>query len=1425
MSLHPAGLSSDTLDGNPSSTSSPPPMTPDQWSDTHDTIVNEEEDDDDDERDVQETVIPDGVGASKVQVATPDKSVAPSSATIVPGPPERMQEPASDMEATSVRSMPVVQVTEPTSPAPASAQSASHFPASSSGPNLSPHPSSPNANARLNRHRTALDTRASNRLSGFFSSLIHPGRRETLPPTAEESRSASSTLVNNTSRASSPGPSRPSTPPPRLPPPSLTELGLALSSITSQLTPSHANGPPTSGAFLKPHYLLLCHAQGLDVLPLVSPPTPQPYALIRRVAFKSVVIMEHRGVLVAIAGRRNGVRVYALEDIKRAVEWRVDVEVRREQDRVRREEAKRGPLTAVEPRLEKRRSFSNELERTPVTSSAATKAKRRSSISVLPAVPAVPPARTTNTRRPKTAEGPSQPSPLPAPVGPPPAYTSSSTPPRGLEPQRALEPPAIDVVPTRSRATSLNDVLQGTVSRRHTGEFHIEQSHAEGTEDSKADWASSDDEAINVVAAPSGSQMLDERTSSMAAVPTLGTVSPQSNGSVDLGRGQTSASLQRRNRPANLDLSMSRSNSRATVTAAPPSPNARLLTLQQALTLSPQPQTPRVMRSMSSAGNEPSPGQDADADGDADEEDDVDPDPSSPTTPTRERISLAEALLESRLPELPPVGTRVEQAPILIGTQDGVSISPRTSESGTAVTRRSTGDQSTRRRRRWSVLDGIFSHSPTNSQSSIPTLPEDVPLDRVVSPSESNDHDTQESTSIAPTRQSNLARSHSNLVPASESLPAARPSSSSRPSTSPGRTSTSSRSTRDRSATIGNVPPLPATARFLPRIITNAFHGRRSDDLPVLPRAGDGDKRHIGLVPPSQAPAPKLEYAKLPGTKGAVLVKAVETAKKSFLAILCGENGEKVELFAGTYRTALQLSRTFILPDSPRSLELQLQGDDLVEVFLVFTQNVFGLEPATVRVREVRVGRAERRAARRRARGTRLDQSGDGDAEGNAAGEEDTAVTVTVVSTPSPSPAPGEGGTGSPATTLAGTPAGTGVQTPEAMQLQVDSAAASTDELLTLAAAQSSPYSTFQQLTFAPNFPLASIADEYIIPPTYASFIDYRNTYEPEVNGDTNVDLAKSNSPSSRLLVSRYPRLRPRRNGSTEIQDVVHGPWKATLMQAWYRDGLLPPDLPVRREEDSEYILLKDLRLQCIDPTHPFRSSPPMPTTPTQQQPSPVTDATKPLLPPISLLAQPRHFGPPALFFSSRGGHSTTIVDARGRSVLKGRFLWTADEEDPSPSPIRLGDVKRLEAFDVDDRAVLVAMRQGGVEVVDFGDALLRPADHSRTIYPHFQPQGSSISRRGPFVWKIGTPLTSTPSISSISSANFIPAKSPSQGHRKKSSTGPMKSPRSDFTLSGDDSDKTQDEVLFLGRKDDDIYLCERRVNSFRILRLSPGSP
>ncbi|KAI0932344.1 hypothetical protein AcW2_001002 [Taiwanofungus camphoratus] len=1430
MTSPPAGLSSDHIDVNLASSSSPPPIPFDQWSDAHDTIET------DDERDIQETIQrgdSEDLTLRVDKISAPDKMHdigTPSPTNLEPNAEER----ASDADATSVHSMPVVQVTEPSSPAstaPLTAPSASsRFPPSPST-NLAP-PSPALQQSRRNRNRSALiDNRASNRLSGFLSSLIH--RRDHTPSSIAEASASASSVPHSSSRGSSPAPSRPSTPPPRLSPPSLNDLGLTLSSLTTHLLPSNSSTPPSSGVFLSPHYLLLCHAQGLDVLPLLTPPAPQPYALVRRVPFKSVVIMEHRGVLVAIAGRRNGVRVYALEEVKRAVEWRIDVEVRREQDRARREEAKRGPVSAVSALhrdIEKKLvagKISEKASTSPVVNGGKSNQARRSSVSVVPPVSALTRSRTQLNKRPRTAESPTEPpairAPACSPMGPPPAYTNPSPSSRPVDP-----PSAISLTPSRSRATSLNEVLAGSLSRRHTGDFHIDRDDDQN-DDSKADWSSSDDEAINVMSAPSGSQALDERTSSMGAA-TGASIASGGNTRMEVNRAQTAPLLQRRNRPADLDLSSARANSRADVAPSPPpSPTPTLITLRQALTLSPQNGGTLSRRGSAVDAAEPNAGVDADADGEADaeadEEEDVDGFPSSPTTPTRERISLAEALMESRMPELPPAGSLRPQEAILIGARNGagndeVPASPRTSDSHTTYTntRRSTGDQSSRRRRRWSVLGGVFSHSPANSQSSIPSLPECATLEAASSPLGGADPAMRERTA------SQLTRSQSSRIAPSASSATVRPPS--RPSTSPGPSTL-----RDLPSTSNDQPPLPTLPpastshnRFLPRIITNAFQSRRSDDQSALPRTGDSDAKRamaIPMAPP--APPPKLEYVKLPGTKGAVMIKAVETPKKSFLAILCGENGEKVELFAGTYRTALGLSRTFILPDSPRSLELQLQGDDLVEVFLVFSQNVFGLEPATVRVREVRIGRAERRAARRRARENRTDQqTPDADAEGAdaGAGDEETAVNVTILAPSSPvAVEDGTPSTPSPLPNLSQAPSHP--SDPPQTQTECSSMAAnSTDELVTVAAAQASPYTTFQQLSFAPNFPLATIADEYVIPPTYPSFLEYRSTYEPEVNGSSNVDLSQVQfSPPGLPVPVPGP---PSKWFYRDPKGIVHGPWKAALMQAWYKDGLLPPDLPVRREEDAEYILLKDLRLQCVNPTHPFRSAPPPPSAPEQL----ITDVSKPLLSPISLLSQPKRFGPPALFYSSRGGHSTAIVDARGRSVLKGRFLWSSDDQDDyPPSTVKLGDVKRLEAFDVADRAVLVAMRQGGLEVVDFGDALLRPADYSRTMYPNFQPPSSSISRRGPFVWKIGTPLSHQSSSSSLSSVGFIPSKSTNAGPRKKQSTGPAKSPgRSDYSYAGEvDSDRLQDEVLFLGRKDDELYLCERRTSSFRILRLSPS--
>lgn len=521
-------------------------------------------------------------------------------------------------------------------------------------------------------------------------------------------------------------------------------------------------------------------------------------------------------------------------------------------------------------------------------------------------------------------------------------------------------------------------------------------------------------------------------------------------------------------------------------------------------------------------------------------------------------------------------------------------------------------------------------------------------------------------------------------------------------------------------------------------------------------------------------------------------------------------------------------------------MELQLQGDDLVEVFLVFSQNVFGLEPATVRVREVRIGRAERRAARRRARENRAGEAATAENEAN---EDDTnvnvsiGVSVTVGSTP--------GATGD-APTRSSTPPLIANEHPDAPEDSRTSnpepsttTTSSAEELSAVATAQMGPYTTFQQLSFAPKFPLASIADEYIIPPTYPDFLQHRDESEQEEDTRCNDSAPTQFSPPGLPV--------PAPSGPTQWyykdpKGVMHGkipsitqryhrlnnesgPWNSVLMQAWYRDGLLPADLPVRREGETEYTLLKDLKMQCVDPAHPFRSPPPLLSSVNSPAPNSASSTKeRSLLPPISLLAQPKHFGPPALFFSSRGGHSTAIVDARGRSVLKGRFVWSNDDcQDESKTPAgKMGDIKHLEALDIKDRAVLVAVRQGGLEAVDLNDALLRPADQSRTTLPTFHPPSNTTNRRPPFVWRIGTPIDSFNAALSVLSSK---GKSSLASLPKKTGISIAKSTMGSQGSVGAEVDgDPNDEVLFLGRKEDEIYFCERNAGSFRILRLCPDT-
>jgi len=118
-----------------------------------------------------------------------------------------------------------------------------------------------------------------------------------------------------------------------------------------------------------------------------------------------------------------------------------------------------------------------------------------------------------------------------------------------------------------------------------------------------------------------------------------------------------------------------------------------------------------------------------------------------------------------------------------------------------------------------------------------------------------------------------------------------------------------------------------------------------------------------------------------------------------------------------------------------------------------------------------------------------------------------------------------------------------------------------------------------------------------------------------------------------------------------------------------------------------------------------------------------------------------------------------------------------------------MGDIKRLEALDLRERAVLVAMRQGGLEVVDLGDALLKPADKSRTILPHYNPPQANINRRAPFVWKIGSPIVNVQLDELMTEDQRIHSKY-STGSKRVSS-GKSDSISSDFDMD------SQDEVFF----------------------------
>ena len=332
----------------------------------------------------------------------------------------------------------------------------------------------------------------------------------------------------------------------------------------------------------------------------------------------------------------------------------------------------------------------------------------------------------------------------------------------------------------------------------------------------------------------------------------------------------------------------------------------------------------------------------------------------------------------------------------------------------------------------------------------------------------------------------------------------------------------------------------------------------------------------------------------------------------------------------------MSLNRTFVLPSVPRTIEFQLQGDELVDIYrasaaclacltwpVVYDESIFALEPATVRVREVGVARHERRALRRQRELERTQRANAGlpplppDEDDSLVDPDQPASTepapfADAAATPSADPDEPVRTTDATTTSSAHGPA-TPSPNPAGAPLP-----RTTPELA---------FSTFQQLGEIPPVPASVLASAFVIPRAFADAIaraDTAATYETVV-------------------------------GSTPqpSQDGFPG-----FVQS--ADAQRTPDMSA---DDSGVLGV-------------------------------------PLLSPISLLANhpARSSGPPGLFFVSRGRGMTGIVDADGRSVIRRPIHWAGADALPrdTPETLRALDVfSRIEALVVPSREKTVLIGTG----------------------------------------------------------------------------------------------------------------------------------
>jgi len=478
-----------------------------------------------------------------------------------------------------------------------------------------------------------------------------------------------------------------------------------------------------------------------------------------------------------------------------------------------------------------------------------------------------------------------------------------------------------------------------------------------------------------------------------------------------------------------------------------------------------------------------------------------------------------------------------------------------------------------------------------------------------------------------------------------------------------------------------------------------------------------------------------LEYVKLARTKGAKLLRAYETRRRTYLAVLCGEASERIELFTGSKNISLSLNRTFVLPETPRTIEFQMQGDDLVDIYLVYDESVFALEPATVRVREVGIGRNERRAARReRERAARdlasinmrpsVTASGSHSSAGvNPARGYMTDPTESMIQA-----------VGLPArTTVSTSPStvddGLTLSAPVPFSPFRHASAANAASIATgwgthdggagnpsapVKVPNLWPYTTFQQLQFIPPLPPSVLASTFVIPPTYEAVVmasggprAVQNSLAPP-DEDPARTLSPINVVEPELGNHMIPlnlavdRLRIN-NGSSSIVGEAGSEAGSSIGVGNSTGSARASNLNLADGSEAEMDFSSDVGEATLTNDTVRESQ--------MVTPSPQTIlADGPLLSPISLLSNPasRQIGPPGLFLVTRGKKVTSIVDCDGRSVMKKPFIWMNDKNArPSTSGAENGQLAggfRIEVVLIDERrTVLVGLDHLEVKLFEVG--------------------------------------------------------------------------------------------------------------------------